>query len=126
MLRHSAVGINIASTISLELCMFDKPVINLGYNPPHVDKDDVDFSRYYEFDHYRPLVETGAVALAKSESELRVMLRKALTEPQMGSKQRQALIKDMFGHTLDGYSGLRVADRLIQLARNGAATVSFD
>jgi hypothetical protein len=121
MLRHSAVGINIASTISLELCMFDKPVINLGYNPPEVDKDKIDFSRYYEFDHYRPLVERGAVALAKSEGELRSLLRNALTEPQAGSKQRQAFIKDMFGHTLDGYSGLRVADRLIQLARAGAA-----
>jgi hypothetical protein len=118
-LRHSAVGINIASTISLELCMFDKPVINIGYNPPELNRETIDFSRYYEFDHYRPLVERGVVALAKSENELRTLLRRALTEPQLGSQQRKMFISEMFGRTLDGYSGLRVADRLIQLAGAG-------
>ena len=52
-LRHSALGINVASTISLELCMFDKPVINVGYNPPSVDEKNLAYADYYEFDHYR-------------------------------------------------------------------------
>ena len=114
-LRHAAVGINVASTISLELCMFDKPVINVGYNPPELDVKELDYGRCYAFEHYRPVVESGAVMVARSESEMRSMLRKALTEPQADSGRRRALIKKMFGNALDGYSGVRVAGSLLQL-----------
>ena len=34
MIKHCDVGINIASTLSIELFFHDKPVINIGYNPP--------------------------------------------------------------------------------------------
>lgn len=116
MLRHAAAGINVASTVSLELCMFDKPVINVGYNPPGVDTDELEYSRYYKFDHYSKVVKSGAVSVAASEDELRKMLRRALTNPEVDRSERRALIKTMFGGTLDGYSGLRVADRLMKLA----------
>jgi hypothetical protein len=116
MLRHAAVGINVASTVSLELCMFDKPVVNVGYNPPGIEISELDYSRYYKFDHYRKVVESGAVRVASSEDELRSMLRRALVEPEVDRSERRALIMSMFGDTLDGYSGLRVADRLIKLA----------
>ncbi len=116
MLRHAALGINVASTISLELCMFDKPVINIGYNPVGVDKSDLDYSRYYKFDHYAPVVRSGAVSVAQSEMELGLMLRTALVKPEFGRENRRALIKTMFGDSLDGYAGLRVAHRLIQLS----------
>jgi hypothetical protein len=114
-LRHAAVGINVASTVSLELCMFDKPVINVGYNPPELDVRKPDYGRCYSFEHYRPVVESGAVKVAGSESEMRSMLRTALTEPQRDSLLRRALIKKMFGNALDGYSGVRVAGSLLQL-----------
>lgn len=122
MLRHAALGINIASTISLELCMFDKPVINVGYQLPEVKlrPEDFDYCRYYEFDHYRPIVESGAIGLARSEFQLQQLVRQALTRPEENALQRRKLVNKMFGDTLDGYSGLRVADRLITLARIGA------
>jgi hypothetical protein len=116
-LRHAAVGINIASTVSLELCIFDKPVINVGYNPPQVDTGLVDYRRYYEFDHYRPVVESGAVAVAKSEAELREMLRSALTDPQANCVERRALLDGMFDSALDSSAGRRVAEFLLKLAK---------
>ena len=118
-LRHAAVGINVASTVSLELCMFNKPVINVGYNPPSIEKSVVDYARYYKFDHYRPVVESGAVSVANSETEMRSQLHNALTEPQEKTFRRRALIQKMFGNTLDGKSGLRVAEQLLKLANNG-------
>jgi hypothetical protein len=115
-LRHAAVGINVASTVSLELCMFDKPVINVGYNPKSVEKSVVDYARYYKFDHYRPVVESGAINVAHSEDEMKVMLREALADPRRGSIARHRLIALIFGQTLDGGAGLRVADCLVELA----------
>lgn len=116
MLRHAALGVNVASTVSLELCMFDKPVVNVGYNPPGVDVNELNYSRYYKFDHYRTVVESGAVKVALSEEDLRNLLRRALVEPDADRAKRRALMRSMFGGTLDGYSGLRVADRLLKLA----------
>jgi len=114
-LRHVAVGINIGSTLSLELCMFDKPVINIAYNPPGVDVP-IDIASYYHFDHYRPVVESGAVWLSRSEEELIGLLRKALTSPQSSRAERRKLVSSMFGTTLDGYAGWRVAERIVRLA----------
>ncbi len=115
-LRHAAVGINVGSTISLELCMFDKPVINVGYNPVGVDISPVDIQRYYNFDHYRPIVESGAVMLAQSEDEMRELLIKALDNPAADSDKRRNLTASMFGDTLDGNSGARVAKTLLGIA----------
>lgn len=115
-LRHCAVGINVASTVSLELCMFDKPVINIGYNPSGIDTSLVSYADYYEFDHYKPVVDSGAVSLAKDEREVRSMLQAALREPSVQSSARKRLIEDMFGKTLDGKSAERVAKVLIELS----------
>jgi hypothetical protein len=96
--------------------MFDKPVINVGYNPPSVDKATLDYGRYYKFDHYAPVVESRAVSVAVTESELGSMLHAALVNPEERKAERAELIHRMFGDTLDGYSGLRAANRLIQLS----------
>src|SRR5262245_41891643 len=103
-LRHASVGVNIASTISLELCMFDKPVINICYNPVGIDIGPVSIPGYYDFDHYRPIVESGAVMLARSEAEMRELLIRALNNPAIDCGKRRALIETMFGNTLDGKS----------------------
>jgi hypothetical protein len=119
MLRHSAVGINVASTVSLELCMFDKPVLNIGYNPPGHGEVAVDYIRYYDYDHYRPIVESGAVTVARSEAELEELLREALADPGRHRGERLALVRQFFGTTLDGRSASRVAQALVELCRNG-------
>jgi len=115
-LRHVDAGINVASTISLELCMFDKPALNVGYNPPGMDSIRVPYARYYQYDHYRPVVECGSVEVAWTPEEMRLMLRAALTDPKRRSAERHALIERMFGETLDGRSHERVARVLLTLA----------
>jgi hypothetical protein len=115
-LRHVDAGINVASTISLELCMFDKPVINVAYNPPGMPEVRVPYSRYYEYDHYRTIVESGAVDVARTPDDLRGKLREALGNPAARRLKRRALMQRMFGETLDGRSNERVADAVLSLA----------
>lgn len=118
-LRHAALGINVASTISLELCMFDKPVINVGYNPPSLNPQTLRYADYYEFDHYRPVVESGAVEVARSPSQMRDLIFRYLSEPTRRKNERSELIEKMFGGTLDGNSARRVADALLEIASSG-------
>ncbi|NOT60255.1 MAG: hypothetical protein HOP19_08520 [Acidobacteria bacterium] len=120
-LRHCALGINIASTISLELAMLDKPVINVGYNPPELDISPIDYRVYYGFDHYRPVVESGAVRLANSETEMRDLIVAALRNPAQDAALRARFTRQMFGDTLNGRVAEGLAQHLIRLAhaRNG-------
>ena len=115
-LRHAAFGINVASTISLELCIFDKPVVNVGYNPPSIDEKVLAYADYYEFDHYKPLVECGAVEVARNSGQMRELIEKALNEPERRKNERRELIEKMFGETLDGKSAKRVAEVLLEIA----------
>ena len=116
-LRHCSLGINVASTVSLELCMFDKPVINVGYNPPSVSTTQLAYADYYEFDHYKPVVESNAVHVAWDIEQMGKLIRESLSAPENHKQQRKELLDQMFGSTLDGKSGERVADTLLNIAR---------
>lgn len=118
-LRHVSAGVNVASTISLELCMFDKPSINVGYNPRSVPIEELSYANYYNFDHYRPVVDSGAIEVAWNREEMRQLISMALHEPQRRSQERKALIGRMFADTLDGKSAERVANVLLGIAKNG-------
>lgn len=96
--------------------MFDKPVINVAYNPTSVSEREISYRSYYEFDHYKPIVASGAVRVARSEREMLEFLRSSLEHPATESAERKNLISEMFGNTLDGKSSVRVADTLLQLA----------
>ena len=120
-LRHVDAGINVASTVSLELCMFDKPVINVAYNPPGMTSVRVPYARYYEYDHYRAVIESGAVDVARTQEDMRVQLREALTIPDARRVQRRSLMQHMFGDTLDGRSSERVAKLVLDLAATSSA-----
>jgi len=117
MIHHAAMSINAASTVTLEFLMLDKPVINLDFDPPGSNLPYcLGFRRHIDFDHYRPVADSGAVMVARSIDDMRRMLIRGLTQPEADSERRRTFIRSMFGDTLDGRSGLRVAETLVALA----------
>ncbi len=117
LLRHCALGINAASTVSLELLMLDKPVINLDFDPPGSNLPwCLGYERHIRFDHYRPVAESGAVMVARSESEMAAMVRSAIADPSTGSADRRRFIREFFSGAAPGSAGLHVAARLSSLA----------
>jgi hypothetical protein len=122
LLRHTALGINGASTVTLELMMLDKPVINLGFEPPGSDLPHyMRFSRHIDYEHYRPVTASGGVMVARSVEELKTMILRGLAHPDADCEARRRFTASMFGNTLDGGSGRRVAQTLLALARQGKA-----
>ncbi len=122
LLRHAALGINAASTVSLELMAFDKPVINLDFDPPGTDLPwCLGFGRHIRFDHYRPVALSGAVMIARSVDDMKHMLRRGLSEPGADSDARRRFLADTFGDLLDGNAGRRIAERLLAIARGRGA-----
>ncbi len=116
------VGINVASTVSLELMKFDKPVINLDFDPPGTNLPwCLGFGRHIRFDHYWPVAESGAVMVARSAGDMERMLERGLQQPDADSQARRDFLASMFGDKLDGNAGRRAAERLLQIARDMSA-----
>ena len=120
LLRETVLGINAASTVSLELMMHDKPVINLGFDPPgsHLPHA-MRYSKHITFDHYQPVADSGGVMVAWSPEQMGEYIRQGLTNPQAQGQQRADFTRYFFGDTLDGYSGRRVAEQLLAICKNG-------
>lgn len=123
LLLHTALGINAASTVSLELMLFDKPVINLDFDPPGVDLPPcLGYSRHIYFDHFLPVAESGATMVARSADDMRRMLHRGLSDPGADSHRRRDFLQQMFGELLDGRAGRRVAEHLLNIARRHRET----
>ncbi len=100
LLNHCLVGINVASTVSLDLAVLDKPVINIAYNPPGENVYPNDYLKIYNFDHYKPIVETGAIALAKTPEEMERFIKKLLKDSTFLAAERKTLVTTFFGDKL--------------------------
>ncbi|MBZ0319437.1 MAG: hypothetical protein K8L91_23705 [Anaerolineae bacterium] len=119
LLHETCLGINAASTVTLELLMLDKPVINLGFDPPDSNLHHRDrYGKHVdEFDHFIPVRNSGATMIARAVEDMRNMLYQGLTDPNANRDARKRFISQMFGEMLDGKSGERIANTLITLAR---------
>src|ERR1043166_8710186 len=125
LVRHAAMSINAASTVTLEFLMLNKPVINLDFDPPGSNLPwCLGYERHIRFDHFWPIAQSGASMVAKSEEDMRQMLHRGLTQPEAGSKNRCAFVTNCFGNTLDGNSGRRVAEQLLALAQPQGTVVN--
>ena len=118
LLRHCVMGINGASTVTLELMMMGKPVVNLAFEPPgsalpHYMR----FARHIDYEHYRPVAASGDAMVARSLDDLKAMILCGLAHPEADRPAQQRFLQAFFGPTLDGKSGQRVAEELLRLAR---------
>ncbi len=107
-LRHSDMNVNYLSTLSIEACIFDKPVVNIGF-PPY-------YRRWYQASHYKPLVDAGAVRIAGSPDEFIAFIREYLEHPERDREKRAKIIESHV-HFTDG----RSAERTVNLIEGIAA-----
>jgi hypothetical protein len=113
--RHSDVHINVASTMTVDAAVVDRPVINVTYDlrPPG------DLSswgvRIYDATHYLPIPKTGGVRLARTPEELVGHINTYLDNPALDRQGRRRIVELVCGN-VDGRSGDRVAAKLLELA----------
>jgi hypothetical protein len=117
LVHHAAMSINAASTVTLEFYLKDKPVINLDFDPPGSNLAPCDgYKRHIRFDHFWPVAQSGGSMLAQSKEDMARMIDEGLRNPTAGSEGRRRFMKEVFGGTLDGKCGQRVAEALLRLA----------
>ncbi len=90
---HADININMASTMTLDFAVRDKPVVNVAFDA----NDDPPFELpiwdyYYRFDHYRPVVEIGAARFARSPEQLAEHLNAYIADPSLDREARRRLV----------------------------------
>ncbi len=91
--HHADVNVNLASTMTLDFAIHDRPVVNIAFDiadPPPFGKPLWDF--YYRFEHYRPVVELGAARFARSRDELAKHINAYLDDPSLDREARRKLV----------------------------------
>jgi CDP-glycerol glycerophosphotransferase (TagB/SpsB family) len=117
-LCHADVVVNVASTISVEACIFDTPVVNINFDGPGDSPYVKSANRYYSFTHYVNVTSRGAVRVAASPAELVQAVTAYLADPALDTAGRKQVVLDQCQFT-DGRSAERVVN--LVLAELGAA-----
>tara|TARA_B100000427_G_scaffold317778_1_gene314222 strand:- start:545 stop:1924 length:1380 start_codon:yes stop_codon:yes gene_type:complete len=111
-LFYSDVTINTCSSTSLDAVAMDRPVINIAFDlqeKPYLRS----CKRYYDFDHFQPILKTGATKLALSFKELTKLIIRYFENPELENKEREQLRSTMC-YQIDGQSSKRIADSIME------------
>lgn len=112
-LAFADVVVTGCSTIVVDAALFDKPVIVAAFD--NRDRQYLDsVRRYYDYDHFQPVLQSGGVAVAKNQDELLTQVRNYLARPQEDAQGRHELRHEEVYRT-DGHSIERLA-KVIQEA----------
>lgn len=111
-LCHADVVVNVASTITIEACIFDTPVVNIGFDGPAGEPYVRSATRYYSFTHYVNITNRRAVRVATSAAEMVESVARYLADRSLDAEGRRQVVLDQCQFT-DGRSASRVTAAVI-------------
>jgi len=108
-LKHAAVCINVASTLTIDSTLCGTPVINLRFDPnAAVDKKRRSVLRLFETGYIKDALSLGATWIVGSKGELYSVLDEIIRGSSSKQEERTKLIEE-FAYRNDGRSAERVA-----------------
>lgn len=110
---HADVVVNVASTITIEACIFDTPVVNICFDGAEESPYVRSATRYYKFTHYVNITSRNAVKVATSPAEMVQMVARYLNDPTLDAAGRRQVVLDQCQFT-DGRSSSRVVDCVLE------------
>lgn len=115
--HHADLNVNVASTMTLDFAIHDKPVVNIAWDvasPPPFGTSLWD--HHYQFEHYRPVIEFGAARFARSPMELSEHINAYLNDPDLDREGRRRFVEFEVAQPL-GQASQRVIECLAQIGR---------
>lgn len=117
---YSDAVVNVASTIAIEACIFDTPVVNICFDGPGETPYVKSARRYYSFTHYVNITKRHSVRVAQSADEMVSMVARYLADRSLDSAGRKQVVLDQCQYT-DGQSAERVIQCVLdELDKAGA------
>jgi len=112
-MKWSSVTINTASTLVIESAIFDTPVVLLGFDGDKKLSYWKSVCRYYDREHFVPIVRSGGAPMVKSKEELLRALLNYLEDSKLHHEGR-VLIQGEQGYDSQGHAGEKVAQVLLR------------
>jgi hypothetical protein len=116
LLAGAAMCINASSTLCLDACMFDCPVINIGFDGRQDLSYEKSARRGLDYIHMTKLLSLGGVKLVRSFGELQNQINAYLEDTSLDRNGRSLTVAQECG-LADGRAAERVAGTLLELAR---------
>lgn len=124
--RHADVVVNLASTVCIDAALFDKPVVNMNYDPsPGSPQESLIKDINKVWSHFRPIAESGGVTLVDNNEELVNAVSAYLQQPDLHREKRRWMAEHVCGF-VDGKCGERMAEAVLQFARLSSVRSSVD
>ena len=100
------------STMCVDAALFDKPIILIGFDGREVRPYHKSIVRYYDYNHFETILESGGVWYAKSEKELYEALEAYRTSLHLHTEGRKKIVDDQTGG-LVGKSCVKLVNTLV-------------
>lgn len=122
--RHTDVNVNVASTMTLDFAIHNRPVVNVAFDiaSPGPFKYPL-WEYYYRFEHYRPVVETGAALFSRSVDQFAEHVNTYLDNPQLHTENRRRLLDIELGVSV-GHAGPCMVNALLRIASLTSPAIS--
>ncbi len=111
--RHADVVVNLSSTVTIDAAIFDRPVVNLDFDPQPGQPDQQLIKEInHEWTHFKPIAESGGVYLVNDFNEMVEAIKIYLVKPELHREERRWMVEHVCGYT-DGKCGERMAEGIL-------------
>jgi hypothetical protein len=124
--RHADVVVNLSSTAAVDAAIFDRPVVNLDFDPePGQPNQALVKDINHLWTHFKPVAESGGVWLVDTPEKMMKAIKTYLVHPEL-HKEKRHWIANYVCEYLDGKCGERMAEAILDFAHlNMNKTVSL-
>jgi hypothetical protein len=116
--KHADVVINLSSTVTVDAAIFDRPVVNLDYDPAAgAPQQQLIKDVNHTWHHFKPIAESGGLWLVNNPDEMVDAVKAYLGDPGLHREKRR-WIAEYVCQYLDGRCGERMAEAVLDFAQN--------
>lgn len=111
--RHADVVINLSSTVTIDAAIFDKPIVNLDFDPQPGQEDQVLIKDVnHTWNHFKPIAESGGIWLVNDFDEMEEAIKTYLEKPELHREKRKWIV-DYVCRVVDSKCGERMAEAIL-------------
>jgi len=118
---HADVVVNLSSTAAVDAAIFDRPVVNLDFDPePGQPNQALVKDINHKWTHFKPVAESGGLWMVDNLEEMVEAVKGYLADPRLHSEGRK-WVAEFVCEYLDGLCGERMARAVMDFAREHTA-----
>jgi len=109
LMRHAAAVMCVYSSVFLEAAIFGSPLVATPFDGHHVRPYSRSIRRFSDFEHFKEVLEVGAIRETYSFGELKKALVEYLKDPSIDQKKRERMRREVCAIS-DGRASARLLD----------------